>query len=221
MNKSNNEKQVAYIFLDEGGNFDFSLKGTKFFTLTSVLKFRPFNASKKLLSLKYDLMEYDNLNLEYFHASEDRQMVRNQVFDILNYNLSNDIVDSVIIKKDKVNNDKYKASNFYAEILGYSLRYVINKLNFSKINKVIIITDSLPIKKQRKEFEKSIKKTLKEQLPNNISYKMFHHSSKSSCGLQIVDYFNWAIFRKWERDDNRSFDIIKGSIRSEKLLNIE
>jgi hypothetical protein len=68
-----------YILLDEGGNFDFSPKGTRFFTLTSVTKVRPFQIAPVLDHLKYDLIE-TGLDLEYFHASEDRQPVRDQVF---------------------------------------------------------------------------------------------------------------------------------------------
>jgi hypothetical protein len=68
-----------YILLDEGGNFDFSPKGTRLFTLTSVTKVRPFQIAPVLDHLKYDLIE-TGLDLEYFHASEDRQPVRDQVF---------------------------------------------------------------------------------------------------------------------------------------------
>ena len=77
--EKNDSSQVAYLFLDEGGNFDFSDKGTRYFTMTSVLKFRPFQTFSKLTSLRYDLIE-TGLDIEYFHASEDRQAVRNQVF---------------------------------------------------------------------------------------------------------------------------------------------
>ena len=38
--------RYRYIFLDEGGNFDFSPKGTRFFTLTSVTKARPFQVAR-------------------------------------------------------------------------------------------------------------------------------------------------------------------------------
>lgn len=35
---------ILYIFLDEGGNFDFSTGGTKYFTITALSKERPFEA---------------------------------------------------------------------------------------------------------------------------------------------------------------------------------
>jgi len=71
--------EYLYIFLDEGGNFDFSPTGTKYFTLTCISKTRPFQIAPALDSLKYDLIE-TGLDIEYFHAAEDRQAVRDKVF---------------------------------------------------------------------------------------------------------------------------------------------
>ena len=36
--------QCAYLFLDEGGNFDFSPTGTRYFVMSSVAMRRPFPA---------------------------------------------------------------------------------------------------------------------------------------------------------------------------------
>jgi len=68
-----------YIFLDEGGNFDFTPSGTKYFTITSISKTRPFRIAPILDHLKYDPIE-TGINIEYFHAAEDRQAVRDNVF---------------------------------------------------------------------------------------------------------------------------------------------
>ncbi len=45
------------------------------------------------------------------------------------------------------------------------------------------------------------KKGSKMAQPMNLRIKTNwagNHSSKSARGLQIADYFNWAIFREWE-----------------------
>jgi len=70
---------VKYIFLDEGGDLNFSPTGSKHFILTSVVLDRPFPLEGELSALRFDWIER-GLNLEYFHASEDRQPVRNDVF---------------------------------------------------------------------------------------------------------------------------------------------
>jgi hypothetical protein len=69
--------QSLYIFLDEGGNLDFSPKGTKYFTVSTITKCRPFSLERDLVSLRYDLLE-EGVSLERFYASEDRQAVRNR-----------------------------------------------------------------------------------------------------------------------------------------------
>ena len=212
--ESSTTQEVAYLFLDEGGNFDFSTRGTRYFTMTSVLKFRPFEASARLDSLRYDLIE-SGLNIEYLHASEDRQAVRNQVFDILCSDLSRFEVDSIIVEKSKTRPEWQTPSQFYPRILGHLLGYVLHQISFRNISEVIVITDQLPIQKKRKAVEKGIKLTLKDVLPKNIPYRLLHHSSKSTAGLQIADYFNWAIFRAWERDDPRSLSRVESCINSQ------
>jgi hypothetical protein len=57
--------------------------------------------------------------------------------------------------------------------------------------------------------------TVSSMLPPDKKYKVLHHASKSCIGLQVADYCNWAIFRKWERSDKRSYELIKTCIKSE------
>ena len=57
--------QHLYVFLDEAGDFNFSLTGTRFFTLTTITNIRPFSRDAPLMSLKYDLIEV-GLDIEYF-----------------------------------------------------------------------------------------------------------------------------------------------------------
>jgi hypothetical protein len=205
--------QVAYLFLDEGGNFDFSAKGTQYFTMTSVLKFRPFETSGNLNSLRYDLIER-GINMEYFHASEDRQAVRDRVFDVICKDLMRFKVDCVIVDKSKTAPSLRPPEKFYAEILGHLLHCVLREMSLEKIAEVIVITDTIPIQKKRKATEKVIKRMLTKLLPTKVPYRLLHHSSKSASGLQIADYFNWAIFRAWERGDQRSLKRIEPVINN-------
>ena len=178
-------KRILYIFLDEGGDLDFSSSGTKYFTLTGLSKERPFEAYKSLNELKYDQIESDT-EIEYFHASEDRQVVRDAVFNIINSHLDQARIDSIIVEKRKASPPVQEEERFYPDMLGYLLRYIIKGYDLSIFEKVIIFTDSLPIKRKRKAIEKAVKMTLAQQLPRDVRYRIFHHDSKSnkikSCG---------------------------------------
>ena len=206
--------RILYIFLDEGGNFDFSIGGTKYFTITALSKERPFEAYIPLCELKYDLIELGTV-IESFHAAEDRQAVRNSVFDIIHQHLSGTRLDSLIVEKRKTGPDLQKEELFYPGMIGHLLPYVIKGYDLSLFDKIIVFTDTIPVNRKRKAIEKAIKIILARKLPINVTYEIFHHASKSNYDLQIVDYCNWAIYRKWERQDDRSYQVIRNVLKSE------
>ncbi len=208
------EEDYLYIFLDEGGNLDFSNKGSKYFILTCVSKKRPFTISPQLDNDKYDLLEY-GLNFEYFHCAEDNTHVRKKVFSRVIGGLSGIEIDALIVEKRKTGPSLREDKQFYPRMLGYLLKHVVKKVQFNSTKEIIVITDSIPVQKKKKAIEKSIKQTLSEMLPDDCRYRVMHHASKSSYSLQIADYCNWALFRKWERGDTEYYDKILPAIRSE------
>lgn len=208
------KKHALYVFLDEGGDFNFSRTGTKFYLLTSVVKVRPFTVSRKLHSLKYDLME-EGIEIERFHASEDKQLTRDRVFKIIQSGLSGKVIDSLIVEKSKTDPSLQPPEKFYPKMIGYLLSYVLRFTALSSYSEVLIVTDSIPIQKKRRAVEKSIKMTLRAELPKGLPFRVIHHPSNSCLGLQIADYCNWAIYRKWKGGDVRSYNLIKHGIRSE------
>jgi len=203
-----------YIFLDEGGDLNFSPSGSRYFTLTSVLVRRPFPLDAALTELRYELIE-NGLDVEYFHASEDRQATRDKVFAEIRTALNHFRVDAVIVEKCKTGPPLRADSRFYPEMMGYLLRYVIRGTDLSQVTEIIAITDRIPINRKRRAVEKAVKRVLTNRLPQSARYRVIHHDSKSSVGLQIADYFNWAIFRAWERSDRRSLNIVSSAVRSQ------
>jgi hypothetical protein len=206
--------KYLYIFLDEGGNFDFSRNGTKFFIVTSLAKERPFEAYKELAELKYDLVE-QGVHIESFHATEDKQAVRDKVFEIIERHLDGIRVDSVIVEKCKTDPALQDPVKFYSKMVGYLLRYVLGKFKLSDYKEVLVFTDSMPVERLKSAMQKAIKEVLSEMLPPTAKYRLFHHESKACLDLQIVDYCNWAIYRKYDRDDSRSYSKIERAVKSE------
>ena len=174
----------------------------------------PLLIEPTLLDLKYDLIEF-GMNIEYFHASEDRQPVRDRVFDRIMRTPDQLRVDTIVAEKRKTGPALQSPEHFYPRILGFLLQYIFGGRHIEDFDEVIVITDSLPLRSKRKAFEKGIKLTLAKMLPAHVTYRLFHHASKSCMGLQIADYCNWAVFRKWEREDSRSFDLVANVVNSE------
>ena len=208
---------TLYIFLDEGGNFDFSVKGSKYFSLTCVSLFRPFHINNRLDGYKYDLLEHriqPRLDLEYFHCADDNRHVKARVFDILAEDLPNHSVDAVIVEKSKTGPALREPVKFYPKMIGFLLRYTIEQAH-SEIGEVVVITDTIPLAKKKSAIEKAIKSTLHEMLRRDTPFRVMHHASKAHYGLQIADYMNWAILRKWEKSDCVIYDKVATKVRSE------
>jgi hypothetical protein len=213
-------KKTLYLYLDEGGNLDFSKKGTPYFVLTTIACNGVPAWGNKLNELRAELNS-TGLNLPYFHASEDKQKIRDRVFEIICAHQKSFLIDSLIVEKAKTGPKLQEEVQFYSRMIGYLLKWRIANLNPFSIGKVQIITDSLPATRQRR---KSIEKAIKEEMakPNNLTkavgmlpYEMAHDASRNHPGLQIADYCNWAIYRKWTLGDCRSYDLIKSQIKSE------
>jgi Protein of unknown function (DUF3800) len=208
---------TLFIFLDEGGNFDFSPKGSRFFTLTCVSFFRPFMLYPILDSYKYDLIEHrisPPIEIEYFHCADDNKFIRNKVFEILDSNFLSNSVDCVVVEKSKMGPALQPPEHFYPRMIGYLLKYAVEQ-QIGKFGEVIVITDNLPVARKREAIEKGLKIALAKMLPREVPYRIMHHASKAHYGLQIADYFNWAILRKWEHRDEKIYATIKSKIRSE------
>jgi hypothetical protein len=203
---------LLYIFLDEGGNFDFSPTGTRYFTLTSMALYRPFSIREAWDDYRYELLEFGR-DLEYFHCTEDNRFLRDRLFAVLNSHAAFYRIDSLIIEKAKVCPIQREDQRFYPEMLGFLLKHIFEYTE--DYDEVIIITDNLPHQKKRKAVEKGIKQTLKWMLPTSVKYQVLHHASRAHYCLQAADYCNWAIYRKWNSGDLHYYDQIKPAIRTE------
>lgn len=205
-------KNILYIFLDEGGNFDFSPTGTKYFTLTSVAMCRPFAIRDPWDDYRHELLEFGR-DVEYFHCADDNRYLRDRLFGILNTCSPHLRIDSLVVEKAKAGPALRADARFYPEMLGYLLRHVFDKHN--GYDEIIVITDSIPHNKKRKAVEKGVKHALKTMLPAGMRYRVLHQASRAHYGLQVADYCNWAIYRKWDAGETIYYDQIRPAIHSE------
>lgn len=204
----------AYIFLDESGNFDFESPETRYFVMTSVSMYRPFPVCEALDSCKHDFLE-NGLDIEYFHCSPDKSHVRERVMGLIEDHLEEMRIDSLIVEKRKTPPALREEKRFYLEILVRLLKDVLPEERALDARQIVVITDTVPVRKNRKAFEKVIKDALAENLEKGARYRILHHSSRSHYGLQVADYCCWAVFRKWQRGETAHYDRIKGAVRNE------
>lgn len=214
--------RTLFIFIDESGNFDFSPRGTKYFILSAVSTLNPLG-KEKLEEIKYDLMK-NGTNLEYFHATEDKQVVRNKVYSFIE-NLKDIEIDSVIAQKNKTNPSLYvstkkkkpkKGEKLYTLALQTLLQYIFRRYNNSaKVDQVVIVLSSIFDVNKRELIKKIIKIYLKQIFSNH--FYLYFHQNRSDKNTQIADYCCWAIYKKWTDGEIRPYSAVnKGNkIKSE------
>ena len=207
-------RDFTYTFLDESGNFDFSANGTRYFLLTSISMRRPFRGFGRLEDYKYDCIE-SGTDAEYFHCYDDRKTVRDAVFGVIAAHLDDMSIDCLVVEKRKTRPELQEDKRLYQWTLGCLLARVLSHERNAGTSDVMVITDTIPVKKKRKAVEKAIHRAVIENQLPGMKYRILHHQSRSHYGLQVADYCCWAIFRKWQRGESAWYDRIKPALRSE------
>lgn len=196
---------TLYIFLDESGNLDFSRTGTAHYVLAAVTAIKPIESSTKMQQLKYSLLEAGT-DTEYFHASEDKQVIRNKVFEILQTMSSSISIHYIYAKKAKAHPALQSSAAFYGK-LGTTLVKFIVSYKSAGFNEVVIVFDKALTKKDEKAFLGDLKPELKRL---GKPYRVYFHRTLSDFNGQIADYFAWAKYVSLERNEMRPLDSLVG-----------
>jgi hypothetical protein len=204
-----------FIFLDESGNLDFSKKGTAHFVLAAITALQPIQSSTVLQNLKYRLLS-EGEDTQHFHASEDKQSIRDEVFNVIN-SLTNIHVNYIHAEKCKAHPAVRDTSDFYGLLGKTLLTYLLKSYRATQFDQVIVIFDKALTKKEQNKFLKTIKPQLKLL---GKPYRIYFHQTLSDFNGQIADYAAWAKYVSLERSEDRplraienikvtSFDIFK------------
>jgi hypothetical protein len=215
--------RLLFLYLDESGNYVFSKRGSEFLIFTALATDNPYTLQYQLCELEKRLRKGKVMPVESecFHATEDKQAVRDEVFSVLK-GCAGFTVDSVIVEKNKTNPSLREEAALYKKAYHSLLGYIFQK--YQNVEKVLIFIDAAPVKKQRHAFEKGIKESLseildKERIGKEIKYYIQYLPTVSSYGLQAVDYCSWALKKKWgdwgEKIDLRPYNSIVDKVKSE------
>ncbi len=205
----------SYIYADESGNFDFSdgPGATRYFILTTVTV-ADDAIERDLQELRRELAWEGEPLAAGFHATNDKQRVRDRVFAAI---VQHDFrVDATILEKRKVTprlrstEARFYGFSWYAHLTG-----LIPVLTQSS-DELLIIAASIGTGAMRSalQLEVSIAES-NSAMPVAVRSAMWPASTTSL--LQVADYCAWALQRKWEREpsDTRSYDLIRDRIASE------
>jgi hypothetical protein len=106
--------------------------------------------------------------------------VRDKVFAIIQRHIAGSRIDSVVVEKCKTVRPLQAVEKFYPRMMGYLVRYVLDKVDLSKYDEVLVFTDVIPIGRKKEAVQKAIKEVLADMLPTQAEYRIFHHHSMSN-----------------------------------------
>lgn len=194
---------TLYIFLDESGNLDFSKTGTRHFVLAAVAALVPLDSSKPLQQLKYSLLS-KGIDLQHFHASEDKQQVRDQVFAVIN-DLKSMTAHYIYADKSKTQPQYQVTAQFYGLLGKTLLKYIFNGQLATQYDQIVIIFDKNLTNKEQGVFHKMVKPELKK---SGKPFHIYFHQTLSDFNGQVADYFAWAQFVFLERGEKRPLQAV-------------
>jgi hypothetical protein len=82
---------------------------------------------------------------------------------------------------------------------------------------LFVTAASIGNKKEKLTFSNAIDDVI-NQTVNRVRWAVDFRPSAADCGLQVADYCAWAIQRKWETGDDRSYNLIASRITYEYEL---
>jgi len=198
-----NGHKTVYIFLDESGNLDFSRTGTLHYVLAAVVTECPLELSQRLQRLKYLLLQEDN-DIEYFHASEDKQAIRDEVISEI-CTMKDDLnVHFIHAQKTKAYPALQNSVAFYGK-LGLTLIRFIVGWRTSGFDKVIIVFDKALTNKEQKAFLGQLKPELKKL---GKPYRIYFHRTLSDFNGQVADYLAWSKYVSLEKNELRPLNAL-------------
>lgn len=198
---------TLYVFIDESGNMDFTEKWTKHFVLAAITTLYPLSSSSILQSLKYRYLEENFWGCDYqhFHASEDKQIIRDSVFESM-ASMWDISVNWLWAVKSKTHPSLRNREKFYT-LLGWAIvSYLLKKWKDSDYEKIVIIFDKALTNKEQNAFYSEVKPKLKLI---GKPYAIYFHHTVSDFNGQIADYLAWAKYVSLEKWEQRPLEAIK------------
>lgn len=201
------------LYADESGNFSWQHPpdGTKYFILTTVLVEDSRRIAHDLLALRRELA-WQGIDLEReFHATEDAQAVRDEVFKIIGAHHLR--VDATILEKAKAQPHlRVTPERFYQYAWFYHMKHV-TPLVAKPDDELFVVAASVGTKKKRKAFYSGVQDVM-QQVAGPRTCRMACWPAAVDPCLQVADYCSWAIQRRFESRDDRSYDLIRHHVRT-------
>lgn len=166
----------------------------------------------RLQALRRDMVWRGLPVQEEFHATEDKNVVREEVYGFLAG--QNFRVDSTLLEKAKAQpQTRQTPDRFYKYAWYYHFKHVGPRLLRDK-TELMITAAALGTKKGQAVYTAAVNEILQQTVQRQQWRTFFPRAVADPC-LQVADYCAWAIQRKWEKGDTRWYEMIEDKIETE------
>jgi hypothetical protein len=205
-----------FIFADEAGCFTFNRNPnvSRYFILCTIAM-DECAVGVALLELRRRLA-WEAFELgDYFHATTDKQAVRDEVFKTIVQHYFT--IQATIMEKSKAQPQVTRSRERFYKI-GYFFHFKHGVAPQLKADtELLVTTASIGTRKEKAAFENAVSDVVRQTKKTRAWNADFMPAHADPC-LQVADYCAWAIQRKWEskdQADTRSFDLIKDRLTYE------
>ena len=220
------EERTLFVFLDESGNLDFSPNGTSYWSLTALCTFDPVMGRDAFTRLIYDLAA-EGSGIEYFHATEDRQIVRDRVFGTILQLHDGFEIHSILAEKRKAHPSLYRRfvlrkgrrvpvadqTEFYKLVCRTLLKFIVNRPAYKVADQFVIVLSSLFTQDKHSQIEGALKAALRALVDKK--FHIYFRQNKTDINCQLTDYCGWAVTIAWERKEFRALELIRSRVKSQ------
>jgi len=204
----------VYVYLDESGDLGFRQGGTRYFTIAFTIMENPvpFRRCVKRVKIKHQIPHDVELK-----GNTTRALIKR---DLLSRFATLDIeVHAITVKKANVEPKLRRDTNIlYNYMVGLSL--VERILDEPKDAKVVINVDRRIIAiTSGFNFDGYLRyKIWYEKERRDIDLNIHHLDSHQAYAIQGIDIICNSIFRKYNSNNYKLFNIVQGKVRSDKRL---
>jgi hypothetical protein len=202
----------VYVFADEAGDFVFKHgEGISRYFIIGTVTMADTGIGNEIVNLRRELA-WNRFVLYEFHAHKDKQRVRDRVFDVIAK--SNVRVDATILDKTKAQEHlRQNPLRFYKQAWYLHFKYVAPRIA-NAFDELFVVTSSLQIKRKKQAIHEAVLDVVQQVSPTAVFHTAFWPAVSDPC-LQVADYATWAIQRKYEMNDTRSYGLISHLVRTE------
>lgn len=147
-----------------------------------------------------------------FHATSDRQAVRDRVFPILaDSGVRFDV--TIFEKRNALPHLQQNPARFYQTAWYQHLKFVAPRV-VGRDDELLVVASELQIERKKRQILDAIHDVVRQVGVAARAEAIFVAASSDPC-LQAADYLSWAVQRKHESGDDRSYNQIAHLIQSE------